>query len=163
GGADADGDGRTTLKELFSNVRQVVYQLSDQRQNIVATTPPSLDPNTNVVFELARAVNIIAAPAVAAVTAAPAIPPAPPPAAARPAADTDRPVRIASLDGKATQFASLARREAAFEVVRPADNPDLIWDPASRDVVAWGDVIAYRVDLPELPSVIDRAAAIREL
>jgi len=158
GGADADGDGRTTLKELFSNVRQVVYQLSDQRQNIVATTPPSLDPNTNVVFELARAVNIIAAPAVAAVTAAPAIP-----AAAAPAADTDRPVRIASLDGKATQFASLARREAAFEVVRPADNPDLIWDPASRDVVAWGDVIAYRVDLPELPSVIDRAAAIREL
>ena len=33
----------------------------------------------------------------------------------------------------------------------------------SRDVVAWGDVIAYRVDLPDLPSIIDRAAAIREL
>jgi hypothetical protein len=158
GGADADGDGRTTLKELFSNVRQVVYQLSNQRQTIVASTPPSLDPNREVVFELARAVNIVAAPS----GPAPAAPPSFAVAAAPPQ-DTDRPVRIASLDGKQTQFASLARREAAFEIVRPADNPDLIWDPASRDVVAWGDVIAYRVDLPDLPSVIDRAAAIREL
>jgi len=167
GGADADGDGRTTLKELFSNVRQVVYQLSDQRQSIVATTPPSLDQNREVVFELARAVNIVAAPGGPAPTAppSPAAAAAPPSfaVAAAPPADGDRPVRTASLDGKQTQFASLARREAAFEVVRAADNPDLIWDPASRDVVAWGDVIAYRVDLPDLPSIIDRAAAIREL
>src|SRR5262249_13575644 len=49
------------------------------------------------------------------------------------------------------------------EVVRPSDNPDLIWDPVSHDVVAWGDVIAYRVELRDLPNVIDRAAAIREL
>jgi hypothetical protein len=160
GNADADGDGRTTLKELFTNVRQVVYQLSDQRQSIVATLPPSLDPNREIVFELARAVTIVAAPSLS--IAAPAPPPAVA-ASAAPPSDTDRPVRIASLDGKQTPFASLARREAAFEIVRPADNPDLIWDPASRDVVAWGDVIAYRVDLPDLPSIIDRAAAIREL
>jgi hypothetical protein len=160
GNADADGDGKTTLKELFSNVRQVVYQLSDQRQSIVATLPPSLDPNREIVFELARAVTIVAAPTLS--MAAPAPPPATA-ASAAPPSGTDRPVRIASLDGKQTQFSSLARREAAFEIVRPADNPDLIWDPASRDVVAWGDVIAYRVDLPDLPSIIDRAAAIREL
>ena len=47
--------------------------------------------------------------------------------------------------------------------MQPIDNPDLIWDPASRDVLAWGDVIAYRVDKTDLPSVIDRTAAIRDL
>ena len=31
-----------TLKELFANVRQVVYQLSDQRQNVVTMTSPNL-------------------------------------------------------------------------------------------------------------------------
>jgi hypothetical protein len=159
GGADADGDGKTTLKELFSNVRQVVYQLSDQRQNIVATTPPSLDPNKDVVFELARAVNIVEGPNTSAPTASPPSIPA----ATVPRSDIERPVRIASLDGNSARFASLVHHDAAFEVVRPADNPDLIWDPVSHDVVAWGDVIAYRVDLPDLPSIIDRAAAIREL
>jgi Caspase domain len=155
GGADADGDGRTTLKELFTNVRQVVYQLSDQRQNIVTTTPPSLDLGTNVVFEFARAVKVIESANISSPPAPPALPALP--------AEIDRPIKIASLDGKSTQFANLASREAAFEVVRPADNPDLIWDPASQDVVAWGDVIAYRVELRDLPSIIDRAAAIREL
>ena len=72
-------------------------------------------------------------------------------------------MRIAALDGKSTHFSGMTKREAAFEIVRPIDNPDLIWDPASRDVLAWGDVIAYRVDKADLPSVIDRTAAIRDL
>jgi hypothetical protein len=50
-----------------------------------------------------------------------------------------------------------------FQAVRPTDNPDLIWDPASHDVIAWGDVIAYGVGLADLSSVIDRTAAIRAL
>jgi hypothetical protein len=37
GNADTRGDGATTLKEFFGNIRQVVYQLSNQRQNIVTT------------------------------------------------------------------------------------------------------------------------------
>lgn len=37
GSADANHDGKVTLKELFANVRQVVYQLSDQRQNVVTS------------------------------------------------------------------------------------------------------------------------------
>ena len=40
GNADTRGDGKTTLREFFGNVRQVVYQLSNQRQNIVATASP---------------------------------------------------------------------------------------------------------------------------
>jgi hypothetical protein len=172
GGADADHDGRTTLKELFTNVRQVVYQLSEQRQNVVTATPPSLDMNTNVIFET-RAVTLVAAPLAAAPqiaapqAAAPQLtapqPAAPQLAAVPPATETERPIRIASLDSKASQFDGLARREVAFEVVRPSENPDLIWDPVSHDVVAWGDVIAFRVDARDLPGVIDRAGAIREL
>ena len=158
GSADTDGDGKTTLKELFTNIRQVVYQLSDQRQNIVTTTPPSVDLNRSVVFEFAGAA---AAAAVAGSHEAPA--PAPSPAEPVLSVGIDRPIRIASLDGKSEQFAGLTRREADFQIVRPVDNPDLIWDPASHDVIAWGDVIAYRVDPSDLSSVIDRAAAIREL
>ena len=158
GSADTDGDGKTTLKELFTNVRQVVYQLSDQRQNIVTTTPPSVDLNRSVVFEFAGAA---AAAAVAGSHEAPA--PAPSPAEPVLSVGIDRPIRIASLDGKSEQFAGLTRREADFQIVRPVDNPDLIWDPASHDVIAWGDVIAYRVDPSDLSSIIDRAAAIREL
>jgi hypothetical protein len=161
GGADADGDGRTTLKELFTNVRQVVYQLSDQRQNIVTTTPPRLDMNTNVVFEFTRSVNVVASPDAAEPPNA-----APAPVfttAAAPPTELDRPVRVAVLDGKSAELAGLARGEAAFEIVRPSDSPDLIWDPASGDVVNWGDVVAYRVEPRELPRVIDRLAAIRAL
>jgi hypothetical protein len=154
GSADTDGDGKTTLKELFTNVRQVVYQLSDQRQNIVTTTPPSVDLNRSVVFEFAGAAAAVASAHEA---------PAPSPAESVLPVGVDRPIKIASLDGKSEQFAGLTRREADFEIVRPTDNPDLIWDPASHDVIAWGDVVAYRVDPSDLSSVIDRAAAIREL
>src|SRR5436190_8459745 len=59
GNADADQDGKVTLKELFANVRQVVYQLSDQRQNVVTTTSPSLVPDTSVAFTLTRGVTLI--------------------------------------------------------------------------------------------------------
>jgi hypothetical protein len=71
-------------------------------------------------------------------------------------------VRLASLDGN-NQNLALALREANVEIVQPLMNPDLIWDPESRDVISWGDVIAYKVDAKDLVTVIDRTAAIREL
>src|SRR6185437_7736272 len=49
--------------------------------------------------------------------------------------------------------------ESTFRAVLPTDNPDLIWDPVSHDVIAWGDVIAYGVDLADLPAVIERSMA----
>jgi hypothetical protein len=185
GNADADHDGKVTLKELFSHVRQVVYQLSDQRQNVVTMTAPMRDLNRDLAFQMTRGITVVESPGVTTqvaapstavnrttpppntVAAAPQAAPATPKAAAAPAAApavrTDRPVRIASLDGKAAHFSGMTKREAAFEIVQPIDNPDLIWDPASRDVLAWGDVVAYRVDKNDLPSVIDRAAAVRDL
>lgn len=180
GNADADHDGKVTLKELFANVRQVVYQLSDQRQNVVTMASPSLSPDTNVAFGLTRGVVLIQganqAPAEATKTAAPANGPGPaltttatapasPTPSANPAAASAKitaPIRLAALDGQ-TSFPNLKPRDTAIEAVQPTDNPDLIWDPASHDVIAWGDVIAYGVDAPDLSTVVDRTAAIREL
>jgi len=59
GNADTNHDGKITLRELFSNVRQVVYQLSDQRQNIVTMTSPKRDLDTDVVFQLTRGVSMV--------------------------------------------------------------------------------------------------------
>ncbi len=73
------------------------------------------------------------------------------------------PIRLAALDGKTSYFPDLKPRDSTFQAVQPTDNPDLIWDPATHDVIAWGDVIAYGVETADLPTVIDRTAAIRAL
>jgi hypothetical protein len=164
-----------TLKELFGYVRQVVYQLSDQRQNPVTVSSPHRDVEREVAFGLTRGVKVVDAPetkssqmassAPALTPAAPALTPAvmPSSAAALPPAPIVEPVRVAALDGKATWFDGLAPREAPFEVVAPSRGPDLTWDAASGDLLAGADVIAFRLEKPDLPSAIDRAAAVRVL
>src|ERR1700730_4502355 len=62
GNADADHDGKVTLKEFFANIRQVVYQLSDQRQNVVTMTSPNRSPDVDVAFGLTRGVTLIQGP-----------------------------------------------------------------------------------------------------
>jgi hypothetical protein len=73
------------------------------------------------------------------------------------------PIRIAALDGNGAALAGVNIRETPFEVVEPLENPDLVWDPASHDVLAGGDVVAYRIEKAELPGVIDRAAAVASI
>jgi uncharacterized caspase-like protein len=170
GNADADHDGKVTLKELFANVRQVVYQLSDQRQNVVTMTSPNLSPETDVAFGLTRGVALIqgsiedSRPSAPAPSTPPGNAPAPASLPSTPdAARLDTPIRVAALDGKMTYFPNLTAHDAKVQAVQPTDNPDLIWDPVSHDVIAWGDVIAYGVNLADLPAVIDRTAAIRAL
>jgi hypothetical protein len=98
-----------------------------------------------------------------------ATPAAPPAAAAPPATNgftQDRiaaPIRLAALDGNTGSLSGLKPRDVKIEAVQPTDNPDLIWDPTSQDVIAWGDVVAFKVDPADLTSVIDRTAAIRDL
>ena len=158
GSADDNHDGKVTLKELFANVRQVVYQLSDQRQNIVTKTSPGRPIDRDVVYQLTRGITspgeILPKPGLQApsdVQDSPAVPRA------------QAPIRLAALDGRTGYFANLKPRDVMIEIVRPVDNPDLIWDPNSHDVIAWGDVVAYNVDSTDLASVIDRTAAVREL
>ena len=157
GSADANHDGKVTLKELFGYVRQVVYQLSDQRQNAVTLNSPHRNIDREVAFEVTRGVKVVdAAPETRPSTSA-AIP-----IAASPATKPT-PVRIAALDGQARQFDGLKPREATFEIVPPSQSPELVWDAATGDLLFAADVIAYRLDKSELPSAIDRAAAVRGL
>lgn len=160
GKADADGDGKVTVKELFSNVRQVVYQLSNQRQNIVTVSSPSRDPGSDVVFRY-RGINVVATAEDRRPDGGQRPPTVDWSLAAAP--KTVRPVKVAALDNNPAHFGGLKPRDASIEVVAPVDNPDIIWDPKSRDVISWGDVVAYQIDKPDLASVIERTAAIREL
>src|SRR3954452_9419408 len=117
GAADTNRDGKVTLKELFTYVRQVVYQLSDQRQNPVTLNSPHRSIENEVAFEMTRAVRIVDE------SQEPAKPPARVTLAAAPAS-TIAPVRIASLDGQGARLSGLSPREAAFEVVPPSQAPD---------------------------------------
>lgn len=166
GAADANGDGKITVEELFAYVRQVTYQLSDQRQMIVSASPPSVKASVEPVVELTRSVTYIAPPSPSPTGALSArigagagvnLPPK------KPTLAVERPVRIATLDGSNTELIGLAPLEAKFEIVSPRQNPELVWDPKSGDVIAAGDVIAHEVSRDDLPAVIDRAAAIRAL
>ena len=198
GSADINHDGKVTLKELFANVRQVVYQLSDQRQNIVTISSPAQTPETEVAFELTRGVVLIQGPAARTATTQATVPvdgkapPAPlattktptvPTLAAAPNAAPanavptgialagtapaplrlSTPIRLAALDGKMNYFSGVSTKDVAVQAVQPTDNPDLIWDPVSHDVIAWGDVVAYGMEVANLPTLVDRTAAIRDL
>ena len=156
GAADANGDGKITIDELFAYVRQVTYQLSDQRQTIVSASAPSLDVNKEPVVELTRSVTIVEPPAAepSRITQASVRPVSAPP---------QSPVRVAVLNGESAQLAGVVPLAAKFEVVSPSQNPELIWDPRSGDVISGGDVIAREIERDDLPGVIDRAAAVRTI
>jgi Caspase domain len=173
GAADENRDGQVSQTELFTYVRQVAYQLSDQRQQVVTAGPIARTDGADVVFERTRGVVLLDAvqpaetrpqtpppqPPVTATspnTPAPH-PPAPPPG---PGATPLGTVRIAVLGNQRDLLANLEAREARFEMVGTKDNPDLIWDPASLDVLAGADVVARGIERADLASVIDRVAAV---
>jgi hypothetical protein len=159
-------------------VRQIAYQLSDQRQNVVTTGPAARDVGANVVFRT-RAVVLLDAvekpevrpqgsqsrppqspqpPAITSPQPQPVVvqPVRPPAVATTPLG----PVRVAVLGNQRDLLANIEAREARFDVVGTSDNPDLVWDPASLDVLAGADVVARGIDRSDLPSVIDRVAAV---
>ena len=154
GNAADPGDGRTTVKELFGNVRQVVYQLSNRAPKHRNGRACGRGPEYGGHF----------------------------PARSFPrcrAAASSRRVRRCRLlrQRQSTRGRLKLRRSMAMGLIFPKsrvskrrsrlwprfDHPDLTWDPASHDVLAWGDVIAYGVEPSDLPSIIDRAVAIRDL
>jgi hypothetical protein len=170
GAADENRDGRVSHTELFTYVRQVAYQLSDQRQLVVTSGPMASTGGSDVAFNRTRGVILLDAlrpnearpqtlpqsPSMAVLpNAAGARPPVPAPAGAQLGI-----VRVGVLGDRRDLLANLEAREARFEVVGAKDSPDLIWDPLSRDVLAGGDVIARGIDHTGLGSVIDRVAAV---
>jgi Caspase domain len=175
GAADQNRDGQVSQTELFTYVRQVAYQLSDQRQQVVTAGPIARADGSDVVFERTRGVVLLDAvqpaetrpqtpstqPSATAAfpntqTARPPMLPPGPPAVATPLGT----IRIAVLGNQRDLLANLEAREARFDVVGIKDNPDLIWDPASLDVLAGADVVARGIERADLASVIDRVAAV---
>jgi caspase domain-containing protein len=171
GAADENRDGHVSHTELFTYVRQVAYQLSDQRQLVVTSGPMMRAGGSDVVFERTRGVIVL--DAVRPNETRPQTPlPQPPATAALPDTQAARPpappagptpvgiVRVAVHGDQRDLLANLEAREARFEVVGTKDNPDLVWDPASLDVLAGGDIVARGIDRASLGSVIDRVAAV---
>jgi hypothetical protein len=175
GAADQNRDRRVSQTELFTYVRQVAYQLSDQRQQVVTAGPGLHTGGSDVVFEQTRGVVMLDAvqpPGARLQT----LPPQSPVAIASPSTQTPRPpapqstpsavatplgtVRIAVLGNQRDLLANLEAREARFEVVGTKDNPDLIWDPGSLDVLTGADIVARGIDRAALAGVIDRVAAV---
>jgi hypothetical protein len=146
GAADENGDGALTEQELFGYVRQVAYQLSDQRQKV--EEPAVRERKVIIVDPLANPDE--PSPAAPSETARPT-----PPAGAP--LDT---VRVAVLGNQRKVLDGIQSREARFEIVAPTENPDLVWDPAKHDVLTGADVVARGIDRTDLPNVIDRLAAV---
>jgi hypothetical protein len=73
------------------------------------------------------------------------------------------PIRIAISDGRSGDLSALVQRDAAFEIVSPSANPELIWNSVSHHVAAGKTIVAYKVEPGDLAAVIDRTAALRAL
>jgi hypothetical protein len=171
GAADENLDGQVTWDELFRYVSQVAYQLSDQRQHVPVQSS-GRNTGSEVVYGRTRGVVLLdpqprpdpkpaprPEPSLSPTAAAPSsLKPAIPPLA-RPAAPLDT-VRLAVLGNQRELLKGLETKWAHFEAVAISDNPDLTWDPMTLDVLAGGDVIAHQINRQDLPSVIDRFAAV---
>jgi hypothetical protein len=164
GAADENRDGHVSHAELFTYVRQVAYQLSDQRQLVMTSGPIASAGGSDAVFDRTRGVILL--DALRPNEARPQTPPpstaaspstAPPPPAGATALGT---VRVAVLGDQRDLLANLQAPQARLEVVGTKDSPDLIWDPASLDVLTGADIVARGIERADLGSVIDRVAAV---
>ncbi len=92
-----------------------------------------------------------------------AAPIAPEPPLAGPNGASIKPIRVAVADGQSAKLDGLIARDAPFEIVLPAANPDLVWDPVTHNASIGQTIIAYKVEASDLPAIIDRTAAVRAL
>jgi hypothetical protein len=164
GAADENRDGHVSQTELFTYVRQVAYQLSDERQLVMTSGPIARSGGSDVVFDRTRGVILLDAlrPNEARPQTLPPSTAASPSTAPPPPADATQLgiVRVAVLGDRRDLLANLEATQARFEVVGAKDSPDLIWDPASLDVLAGADVVARGINRADLGSVINRVAAV---
>jgi hypothetical protein len=160
GRADADLDGKTTLQELFTNVRNVVYQLSDQRQKPVMVASPNQKLDSDVAFQATLPAPIVAQ---RPLTSQPSRFRVSVIADDSEPTPSERVIRLAALGAAPKLLSGLEQRETSIQLVASAEEADLIWDAKSKDVLAHGDVVGYGIEKGDLPSVADRVAAISDL
>ncbi|WP_246329615.1 caspase family protein [Chthonobacter rhizosphaerae] len=175
GAADRDADRRVSRRELFEYVRQSVYQFTDQRQNVVTRSAGGGSLESAIQFAFSQTAESLPAGAEPLAGSGPAVSITPGnPVLAKDAAAsgaatkaetsapaTAQPIRIAALGGSA-RLQDLRPALTAFVAADPAE-ADIIYDPARREALAHGDVVATGVALDDLPFVIDRTAAVNAL
>jgi hypothetical protein len=165
GAADENHDGHITKDELFRYVSQVTYQLSDQRQHVSAQMAAP-DSGAEILFGRTRGVVLLdplprsePRPQSSSPSAVPTPSLLRPVVSPQPASALDT-VRVAVLGNQRELLKELQPKYAHFQPVAIADRPDLMWDPATLDVLAGGDVIAHQIRRKDLPNVIDWFAAV---
>jgi Caspase domain len=163
GAADTNKDGKVTIEELFDEVHDVVYQLSNQRQSPVTVASPDRDIQKDIAFALraAKQQEVVVSAAEAGETKGRAS------KITISSVDTlaqevPATIKIASLTNS-TELSRLERRETPFAVASSVSEADLAWDPRTGDVLSGGDVVAYRTEKADLPSIVDRMAAVQRL
>jgi caspase domain-containing protein len=167
GAADENHDGHITRDELFRYVSQVAYQLSDQRQQVSAHAAAQ-SSEAGILYARTRGVVLLdplprseprpqSSSSPAAATLTPSLPR--PVVSPQPASVLDT-VRIAVVGNQKELLKELQPKYAHFQPVTIVDHPDLIWDSATLDVLAGGDVIAHQIKRKDLPNVIDWFAAV---
>ncbi len=170
GAADENQDGQVTQGELFKYVQQVAYQLSNQRQHVVTAGPAVRGADSDALFARTRAVVMLDAPArtdtrppeseSALTTPSGPTPPRPAGAIAPKASKPLDAVRLAVVGNEQALLKDVEAREVRFEPTTTSDNPDLVWDPITLDVLAGPDIVARGIAQRDLSSVIDRFAAV---
>jgi hypothetical protein len=133
-----------TLESLADYAGMLAYQMSDQRQSVS-------------VAGVTRGVKQIAGPGMPAKTQATDV--VPPGTSKRQGAV----VPVAALDGQLDHFKGIGPLENAFIAVTPSQNPALLWDTQKKDVIVGGDVIAQDVTRDDIPAIVDRVVAVREI
>lgn len=134
------------LDDLAAYARHVAYQLSDERQEVS-------------VLGATRSVKQVAGPGMPSRVQPPQLPPSSTVKSKR----RGPVVPIAALDGRIEHFQGIAPDETDFVVVAPNQTPSLVWDPAKREVITGGDVIASEVVRDDIPGIVDRLIAVRDI
>ena len=129
---------------LADYARTLAYQLSDERQSTQVTGAT-------------RSVKQLAGPGM------PTREPPPDQTAGALKRRQGALVTIATVDGRTTAFQGLAPQDNSYVVVAPQQSPSLLWDTSLREVIASGDVIAQNVTPDDIPYVVDRSVAVRDI
>lgn len=160
GKADANGDGRTTRRELITYIREKVYELSERGQEPVFAPLDRLDDVLFVNGEVSGTTTARLPVLSPEQTIQPR-----PLAHSTPGSVEIPPFRIAVINGAPPALEKLGKQGATFVLVQANDAAvDAIWDLATGDVVqSLGDIIARNVTPAQLPGVVDRLAAVRQL
>lgn len=138
GKADQNKDGVVTRRELFEYTRQVVEQLA-QGQQTPSAAPLASDLVDAPVFRVANQ------------------PENPAPVAAGT-------ILVGVVNATDEALAGLEPLDTPFLVVSGRNQPDLVWDARSHEVVSrYGDVIARDIAATDIPDIVDRTSVVDAL